>query len=391
MSSFLSSPHKNSIGRRVSFQSEKSNAAFGGGGGGGEDEENPPKTPVVVAVGNCSLGDKKESPFNNIEYPYTPQRSQCDKGECGGELRYRNNSPNSSNSETAHQSIRNNYRYHPYQNNNFQSLSSMINDKDGKTSFLGGDDSGFDSPIYVINTPPQIHRKFHNNLDGSFLSPSWANSENYVEENEEKESDKIWNKFKFISSLTAKASLSLVVTLIIIAAFGFAILTMTNLKTNRNGKYDSLEFAHQKYWEKYKNLPNIYDSEGNILSGKRASTQHHYNKEIMKDDWDLLKNDLRKLIEDSIALNSDYEEFIYPQMDYDIEFLPSDRNKKDELLTKFNFNDDKPIIKRSIRPDPFRKDSYSGKQPFRFLDKSFRKSSKQLNSKNKESNSFRKF
>ena len=70
-----------------------------------------------------------------------------------------------------------------------------------------------------------------------------------------------------------------------ITTFGSAIFTvfmLTNslnkVQRNRNGKYDSIQYGHEKHMENLQIPHPILDENGVALGGKKASIQFAYNR-----------------------------------------------------------------------------------------------------------------
>ena len=268
-------------------------------------------------------------------------------------------------------------------------------------------DSGIDSPnpYYYRPFPPNHNPKSFKNgnyiNNGSYLSQNNNNNDSNSSAEEETE--------KRSFGLTGKATVSFLMMLVIMAASGFAVLTITSLKSNRNGKYDSLAFAHRRLQEKYPSVI-VTDEEGLRLAGKRAAIQYHYDAKVSEgvsqDFENIMENidksvegmekvvdnmqdfiqNLEKIIQDPVLIKDDDEEEFRenarPQIDYDIKFDGMLDDEFDDLFDDYSGFDRKRFFKRSppaenplinFRHNDFRTSYYE--EPFRFNGQSpFRKS-----------------
>ena len=91
-------------------------------------------------------------------------------------------------------------------------------------------------------------------------------------------------KKRSVAGIPANDFLPLMVLFITLGSAIFTICLLVNavnhkasILSNQNGKYGSIEFAHQKKMEKLNKIFPVRDENGNILGGKRASIQFAYN------------------------------------------------------------------------------------------------------------------
>ena len=73
----------------------------------------------------------------------------------------------------------------------------------------------------------------------------------------------------------------IIVMITTLASAIFTVFMLTNslnkVQRNRNGKYDSIQYGHEKHMENLQIPHPILDENGVALGGKKASIQFAYN------------------------------------------------------------------------------------------------------------------